>query len=94
MAGRPGPSRMHSDDPRFEEWCVNELEADDDFISDIDDGDDYIIESDHDSESVISVLEEIAQSSDEELELQGDNDLGREKEEYYFGRGKNNKTKW
>lgn len=54
MATQPGPSKMHPDDPGFEEWCLNILENG----NDSDEDPDYVIESDHDTDSEISGDEE------------------------------------
>ncbi|KAK4885477.1 hypothetical protein RN001_001748 [Aquatica leii] len=90
MSGNPGPSRMHPDDSGFEKWCTDLLEDEDCVISDEDEDPDFIIESEHDSDSEMSAGEE----GDENLDTGPGG--AQTQENFYYGRQKlqKDKTKW
>ncbi|KAK4882458.1 hypothetical protein RN001_005777 [Aquatica leii] len=71
MSGNPGPSRMHPDDSGFEKWCTDLLEDEDCVISDEDEDPDFIIESEHDSDSEMSAGEEGDENLDTGPETEG-----------------------
>lgn len=93
MSSLPGPSNMHPDDERFEQWCLDQLDEDD--ISDADEN--YAIESDTNTDSELS-----ADENGIDINVtcrQPTPDLENLPEEtatasYYYGREKTNKTKW
>lgn len=85
MSQAAGPSRMHPDDPNFEEWCLNQLEEDDNLISDEDES--FILESEHNTESEQSENEDFEQ---EDEQVQQDLREGN----IFFGREKINPFKW
>lgn len=64
MSEAPGPSSMHPDDPKFEEWSLQQLENDteNEFISD--DEESYVIESEHESDT-----EQSEDENQEEIDL-------------------------
>ncbi|KAK4879576.1 hypothetical protein RN001_007722 [Aquatica leii] len=87
MSGNPGPSRMHPDDSGFEKWCTDLLEDEDCVISDEDEDPDFIIESEHDSDSEMSAGEE----GDENLDTGPGG--AQTQENFYYGRQKLQKIK-
>ncbi|KAK4887079.1 hypothetical protein RN001_003350 [Aquatica leii] len=87
MSGNPGPSRMHPDDSGFEKWCTDLLEDEDCVISDEDEDPDFIIESEHDSDSEMSAGEE----GDENLDTGPGG--AQTQENFYYGRQKLQKDK-
>ncbi|KAK4887599.1 hypothetical protein RN001_003870 [Aquatica leii] len=80
MSQEAGPSSIHPDDLNFEEWCLKQLEEDDD-----EDGD--ITESEHDTES--------DQSGNKELEKENTELREHLRTQHFFyGREKKNPTTW
>lgn len=98
MSQQAGPSRMHPDDPDFEEWCLRQLSEDYELLSDGDE--DCIIDSDHDSESEQSGDENSDDNGQEAMFENDDGTVGEEppikerKMDFFYGREKKSPTIW
>lgn len=79
---------MHPDNPMFEQWCLDQLDADDTEMEDSDP--EYVIESDHSTDSEVSAGEK----DDSEFTEPSVQPSSEAQEDFYYGREKANKTKW